>query len=51
MVRMHYQDESLGALQQFMGEVKRTPQLTLEEEAQLLLTLKSGMNNVQARDG
>ncbi len=50
MVRLQYQDEALGALPQFMSEVKRTPQLTVEEEAGLLLTLKSGMNNLQARD-
>lgn len=50
MVRLHYQDEALGALQQFMSEVKRISPLTVEEEAQLLLAFKSDMNNVQARD-
>jgi RNA polymerase primary sigma factor len=50
MVRLQVQGEALGALPQFMSEVKRTPQLSVEEEAELLLTLKSGMKNVQARD-
>ena len=50
MVRLQYQDESLCALQQFMSEVKRTPQLDVEEEGALLLALKSETNAVQARD-
>ena len=50
MVRRQYQDESLGALQQFMSEVKRAPPLDIEEEGALLLALKSEPNAVQARD-
>ena len=50
MVYTHYQDEALGALQQFMSEVKRTPPLTAQEEEQLLLTIKSDRQNVEARD-
>src|SRR6266480_2601857 len=50
MVYTHYQDEALGALQQFMSEVKRTPPLTAQEEEQLLLTIKSDIHNVEARD-
>ncbi len=41
---------SFSAHEQYMRQVKRTPQLTSEEEASLLLSIQSGNNACQARD-
>jgi len=41
---------SLSAYEQYMRQVKRTPQLTSEEETNLLLTIQSGVEACQARD-
>jgi RNA polymerase sigma factor (sigma-70 family) len=41
---------SLGSLEQYMRQVKRTPQLTEDEEAQLLALVAQGVDVQQARD-
>ncbi len=46
----HMQDVPLGAFEQFMSEVRRTPQLTGEEETQLFLCMEQGIDSQQARD-
>ena len=43
-------DGPLGSLEQYMGEVKRIPPLTNEEEVGLLLSLKSGVGAQQVLD-
>jgi len=41
---------SFSAYEQYMRQVKRTPQLANEEEINLLLTIQSGVEVCQARD-
>ena len=50
MMRLQEQGESLGAFEQYIREVKQLPPLTTEQEAQLLLSIKSGINVQHARE-